>query len=191
VLSQEAAVEIRVLARQGKSIRQVARDLGVSRNTVRRYLRAREAPRYRKRAPRTGKLDPFKTYAVARVHAASPAWIPAIVFAERAARARPPRRLHDARGLSVDFEAKPAAPEPVVRFETDPGEQMQVDWAVMRRGRARLSIFVAILGWSRAAYAEPADKTGTAWPHNLRLPKLVKPKRTIELASGLTNYGNQ
>lgn len=45
-------------------------------------------------------------------------------------------------------------PEPVVRFETAPGEQMQVDWAVMRRGAERLSVFVATLGWSRAAYVE-------------------------------------
>ncbi len=43
---------------------------------------------------------------------------------------------------------------PVVRFETAPGEQMQVDWAVIRCGADRLSVFVATLGWSRAAYIE-------------------------------------
>jgi transposase len=31
---------------------------------------------------------------------------------------------------------------------------MQVDWAVIRRGSNRLSVFVATLGWSRAAYVE-------------------------------------
>ena len=44
--------------------------------------------------------------------------------------------------------------EPVGRFETEPGRQMQVDWAVMRRGADPLSVFVAVLGHSRAAYAE-------------------------------------
>src|SRR5262249_41611492 len=44
--------------------------------------------------------------------------------------------------------------EPVIRFETGPGEQMQVDWAVIRRGSNRLSVFVATLGWSRATYVE-------------------------------------
>ncbi|HEY9208699.1 MAG TPA: helix-turn-helix domain-containing protein, partial [Acidovorax sp.] len=39
MLTQEQAVEIRVLARQGHSIRQIAKTLGVSRNTVRRYLK--------------------------------------------------------------------------------------------------------------------------------------------------------
>jgi transposase len=46
------------------------------------------------------------------------------------------------------------AAAPIVRFETEPGEQMQVDWAVIRRGSNRLSVFVATLGWSRAAYIE-------------------------------------
>jgi len=34
------------------------------------------------------------------------------------------------------------------------GEQIQVDWAVIRRGSNRLSVFVATLGWRRAAYVE-------------------------------------
>ena len=33
----------------------------------------------------------------------------------------------------------------IVRFETEAGEQMQMDWAVIRRGRNRLSVFVATL----------------------------------------------
>lgn len=43
MLTQEEAVEVRVMARQGKGIREIARELGVSRNTVRRYLRGAQA----------------------------------------------------------------------------------------------------------------------------------------------------
>jgi transposase len=39
-------LEIPVLHRQGKGIREIVRDTGVSRNTVRRYLRDEEATRY-------------------------------------------------------------------------------------------------------------------------------------------------
>jgi transposase len=39
MLVAEEAVQIRVLRRQGKSIREIARRLDVSRYTVRRYLR--------------------------------------------------------------------------------------------------------------------------------------------------------
>ncbi|ENL7954876.1 helix-turn-helix domain-containing protein, partial [Klebsiella variicola] len=49
MLTQEQTVEIRVLARQGHSIRHIARTLGVSRNTVRRYLRDPSVARYQPR----------------------------------------------------------------------------------------------------------------------------------------------
>jgi len=39
MLTQEILVEIHVLHRQGRSIRAIAQQLGVSRNTMRRYLR--------------------------------------------------------------------------------------------------------------------------------------------------------
>ena len=54
MLVGEEAVEIRVLSRQGKSIREIARTPGVSRNTVRRYLRKQGLPQYR-REPRATK----------------------------------------------------------------------------------------------------------------------------------------
>jgi len=48
----------------------------------------------------------------------------------------------------------------VVRFETAPGEQLQVDWGEFRQGRDPLAAFVATLGYSRYAYVEfVTDKT--------------------------------
>jgi transposase len=55
-------VEVRVLHRQGQSVRAIAKELGCSRNTVRRYLREAGAARYGPRAPRRCKLDPYKAY---------------------------------------------------------------------------------------------------------------------------------
>jgi transposase len=152
MLVAEEAVEIRVLKRQGKSIREIARVLAVSRNTVRRYLRGEGLPRY-EREPRPSKLDPYKHYIVERVKAAAPEWIPATVLL------RELRALGYPGGISIlkDHLAtlKPVAtPEPLIRFETEPGRQMQVDFATIRRGRDRLSVFIATLGWSRAAYVE-------------------------------------
>ena len=51
----EAALEIRVLHRHGKGIREIGRETGSSRNTVRRYLRDESAARYKARPPRVGK----------------------------------------------------------------------------------------------------------------------------------------
>jgi len=149
----EAALEIRVLHRHGKSIREIAREMGVSRNTVRRYLRDDEAERYRPRPLRRTKLDPFKGYVIERLGAAAPERIPASVLLMEL-RERGYAGGYTMLKVFVASVKPPEAAEPVIRFETAPGEQMQVDWAVIRRGENRLSVFVATLGWSRATYAE-------------------------------------
>jgi transposase len=153
VLTMEGAVEVRVLARQGKKIREIARDLGLSRNTVRRYLRSGDPPAYCRTKARRSKLDPHREYIVRRLTEASPDRLAATVLL------RELRERGYSGGVSIlkDFMAQvrpAAAVDPVVRFETRPGEQMQVDWATIRRGADRMSVFIATLGWSRAAYVE-------------------------------------
>lgn len=153
MIGVEMSMEIRVLAKHGKGVREIAREVGVSRNTVRRYLRDPEAVRYKGRPRRPTKLDPFKSYIGERLAAAAPDLIPAKVLFDEV------RERGYAGGYTMVkayvATLKPAIePEPVVRFETAPGEQMQVDWATIRRGRNRLSVFIATLGWSRATYTE-------------------------------------
>lgn len=152
MLVAEEAVEIRVLSKQGKSIRDIARLLKVSRNTVRRYIRGEGLPRYERKA-RPSKLDYYKQYIAERVRAAAPEWIPATVLQ------RELRALGYTGGLSILKEhlatLKPVArPEPLIRFETEPGRQMQADFATIGRGKDRLAVFIATLGWSRAAFVE-------------------------------------
>ncbi len=50
MLTQEQAVEIKVLMRRGAGIREMARELGCSRNTIRRYLREAAAAAVRAEA---------------------------------------------------------------------------------------------------------------------------------------------
>lgn len=165
VLSQEEAVEVKVLARQGKGVREIARELGVSRNTVRRYLRGAAAG-YRERAARPCKLDPYQDYVRERLAAAAPDVIPATVLL----------REIQARGYSGGISQLKAfmaplrrpADEPVVRFETPPGKQMQADFTLIRRGRDRLVAFVASLGYSRASYVRFAtDEMFGSWQAGL------------------------
>lgn len=141
-------MEIHVLKAQGLSERQIARRLGISRNTVARYLDAPQAPKYKQRQPRPTKLEPFKAYIEQRVAEAQPEWIPA------------PALLRELRGLGYagqlrqlqDFLRRckpPRKDDPVVRFETAPGQQMQCDFVVFRRGRDPLYAFTATLGHSR------------------------------------------
>lgn len=157
MLTAEERMELEVLKKHGAGIRELARVTGRSRNTVRRYLREGEAAAVRKAGPkRLEKLDPFKDYIVERVKAAAPDRIlAAVLFREIKARGYgggETRVKQFVRGL-----VPAPAPEPVVRFETEPGHQMQADWATMGHGGDKLKVFIATLGWSRVAYVEFCD----------------------------------
>jgi len=151
MLTQESLVEIHVLHRQGHSIRAIAKTLQVSRNTVRKYLRdIARTPAYSGRADRASKLDPFKTYLMERIAAAKPDWIPAtVLFREIQAKG-----FTGKEGILKNYirPFKPQQNDPVKRFETAPGQQLQIDFTTIRRGRYKLKAFVATLGFSRATY---------------------------------------
>ncbi|ACM20760.1 transposase, IS21 family [Geotalea daltonii FRC-32] len=70
---KEECMEVRILRdKQHKSIREITRITGLSRHTVRKYLRSRADPRYKTRPKRPSKLDPFKAFLEERVKAALP-----------------------------------------------------------------------------------------------------------------------
>jgi transposase len=156
MLNQEQRVEIRVMARRGVAVKAIARELGCSRNTVRRYLRDAGAGRYKRREARVGKLDEHRDYLAARVQQAKPRWIPATVLM---------REIQE-RGYSGGLSTlkswlapqKHSEADPVVRFETAAGEQLQADFTHVRRGRDPLLALVATLGYSRASYVAFGDR---------------------------------
>jgi transposase len=161
MLTQESQVEIRVLHRQGVPIRAIARQLKVSRNTVRRALRGQTSARYGPRRPRATKLGTHEAYLRERVASAGGLRLPATVLL------REIQELGYRGGLTqLKVFLKSLTPsrreDPLIRFETEPGEQMQVDFVVFRRSGERLSAFVATLGYSRMSFVRfVADET---WP---------------------------
>jgi transposase len=60
MLRGRSVQQIYLLAGQGIPVREIARTLGISRNSVRKYLRAPEVPVAQARAPRPSLLDPYK-----------------------------------------------------------------------------------------------------------------------------------
>ena len=113
--------------RQGMSVSAIARQSGLDRKTVRKYIqRGLEAPAYGPRKPRQTVLDPFTGYLRERV-SAFPGLTGSRLFREI-------RERGYAGGYTAvtDFlrEIRPAPTSPFeVRFETAPGEQAQVDFA--------------------------------------------------------------
>lgn len=54
--------EIHRRRQQGEGVRQIARAMGLNRQTVSKYLQAEQVPTYAARRPRPARLDPFRAY---------------------------------------------------------------------------------------------------------------------------------
>jgi transposase len=143
---------IRELLREGLSISEIARQSGRDRKTVRKTRDAPGHPPPQERRKRGSKLDPYKPYLQARVN---------VGVLNGAKLLEEVRRQGYAGGITVLREfvqpLRPVAPIVAERFETEPGEQAQVDWATCGRiwyqGRLRtLSSFLMTLGYSRRQY---------------------------------------
>jgi transposase len=153
MITKEVYVEIEILRKHGMSLRKIAKTVGCAVNTVRSHLETAVPPKYQCKKLRVTKLSPFHGYLQGRQTAAHPEWIPATVL----------MREIVARGYtggSSQLRAymhslRPVLPwNPVVRFETAPGEQMQVDWVEFRKGKNPLYAFCATLGFSRMSFVE-------------------------------------
>lgn len=151
MISWEQEMEIKILRRQGMSLRAISREMGLAVNTVRRGLRDDKEVKKRGRPKGLKKLDSYVDYLEARVKTAHPIRIPSCVLLReiqeqgyKGGLTQVRLYLRSLEGLSVIHE--------VERFETPPGHQMQADWIEFRKGRDFLAAFVATLGYSRASY---------------------------------------
>jgi transcriptional regulator with XRE-family HTH domain len=80
MLKKELQVEIDVLHRQGKGIREIARETGIARNTVRAILRGEHSDSYGPREPRPTKIAPHAEYLRERLEFAGKTQLPATVL---------------------------------------------------------------------------------------------------------------
>lgn len=161
MLRLEEWVDVISMHKAGISIREIARKLGVSRNTVRAAIRRDGPPEYQRR-PRPSKLDPYKDYLLERLRE----------FPELSAK----RLFEEVRSqgydgqISIlkDFTRPHRVPRKrtVVRFETPPGEQAQCDWAELGTHEVRgistkVYAFAMLLGFSRYLYVEFSESCGS------------------------------
>ena len=162
-MTMEQWAEIRNLHEQGLATAAIARRLGISRNTIAKYLDHPGPPSYKPR-PSGAQLGPYQEYLRSRL-TEFPELGTTILLEEI-------RR----RGYSGSYSVllrflrplrEPKEVKAVVRFETPPGLQAQVDWVqfdrVMVDGEVHtLFAFVMTLGFSRARYVEFTIDTSTA-----------------------------
>lgn len=148
-------ISLHTMRAEGKSIREIARETGHSRNTIRRYLRANGLPERKQRKPRVSKLDPFKPFLQERIQEG-------IYNCEVLHQLLREKGYNGGRTILKDYvkDFRPPKQIPaVLRYETQPGEYAQVDWGlcvyVDKDGNVRkVPVFVMVLGYSRATYIE-------------------------------------
>jgi transposase len=142
----------------GASLRQIARDLGLSRNTVRRVLAGAQAARAGQAAGgaprRPSQLDAYEA-AIRELLGRYPELTAVRLFEEL--RSRGFTGSYSLVRLRLRQLRPRPAPAPVVRFETAPGAQAQMDYATYdldftEEGRRRVHLFSYLLGYSRRQY---------------------------------------
>lgn len=148
---------------EGIPIRQITKVLGISRNTVRKYLREPGIPAMRPRPSRSSKLAPFEEHLERRLSEGVDNCVVLL---------RELRAIGYTGGYTILKEyVKPfrrlRQPSVTMRFETEPGEQAQVDWMLLRYrlpdGQTRrVWAFVMVMSWSRAIYVEFAPRADEA-----------------------------
>ena len=149
---------------EGGSIRELSRQFHLGRNTVRRILRAHARRRdsghevlipLRAGLKRSSKLDPFDAQ-IKKLLEKYPKITGLRIYEELKEAGYPG-------GISILRERlkKLRAPyrEPVIRFETEPGQQGQMDWSpytipFIRTGKCKVQCFSYILGFSRRQYID-------------------------------------
>jgi transposase len=117
----EAVMEIHILHKQGMRIRTIASHLGVSRNTVRKYLKNQKAePVYSPRPKAASLLDPHRGYIRKRLAEAHLYRLSATVV-YREIRERGYQGSLMLLRYFLRAEHPPVTTEQAVRFETEPG----------------------------------------------------------------------
>jgi len=153
VLNEREVQGIFGLRQRGWHVKAIARELGFTRNTVRRWLRLGE------RAPRPEMGRP-------RLLEAHEGWVRERYLAG-VRNGDVLRQELAEHGIEVSLRTverciKPIREEAInldrasVRFETEPGKQMQIDfgekWVDIAGERAKAFVFVATLGYSRRSF---------------------------------------
>jgi transposase len=155
MLEPEIVRQIRSFAEMQWGSRRIAREVGVSRQTVRRYLRGGATAEIQRRPARCALDEVGRARAIALFDttAAGNAVVVRQLLADEGVDVAV--RVVQ-RALAPHRQTKRAAQVATVRFETAPGHQLQIDfgekWVRVAGVETKVHLFVAVLGYSRRSY---------------------------------------
>ena len=166
----DTLVLLRHLIDEGLSKTAIAARLGVSRRVIYHWLATGQldrdvsddvgAPPPRTPAARATKLDPYKPIITARLDTYPE--LSAVRLLDECRRAGYPGGLSQLKAYVATVRPRPE-PEPLVRFETAPGHQAQVDFAEFRFPWGKRYALLVVLGYSRLLWLKfyPRQTMGT------------------------------
>lgn len=155
MIDKEEFTVIHTLHKRGYSIRAISKIVGLNRRTVSKRLQEKDLKPYKK-VEYKSKLDPYKKYILQRVQQASPDKIPSSVIYEEIKNYGYDGKIRILQTFLSSLKIS-STPEEVIRFETKPSYQAQVDWTVIRSGKNPIYGFVMVLGFSRMAFVYFTD----------------------------------
>ena len=156
MISQEEFIMIHELRKKGYSIRAISKITKIDRKTVRKRLKEAELKPLMKNSNRCSKLSEYKEFILNWINK-STARIPAIVIFREIKANGYQGSLRILQEFLTKEYRKRVEPEPIIRFETAPGYQAQVDWTTIRFGKEPIYAFVMTLGYSRSSYVYFTD----------------------------------
>lgn len=157
MISKEDFIVVKALKAKGYNISEIANLMRLDRKTVRKRLNETELLPATREVLKPSKLEPYKSY-ITEFIGKSDKRIPysAIMDDIRAMGYQGGRTiLLDF--LTAEYRKLSLPAEPIIRFETEPGKQMQIDWTTIRSGKEPIYAFVATLGYSRCTFAYFTD----------------------------------
>ncbi len=145
-------LEALLLQAKGLTQKEIAESIGKSERTVRYYLK--QMPRPRKNPVRGSKVDPFKIM-IEQILEENPAYNSELLF-ERLLKIGYTGKISVMKDY-VSLVRKKLALQAVMRFETEPARQGQVDWKefgkqIVDGVETKLYAFVMVLGYSRKVF---------------------------------------
>lgn len=152
MISEGVFIVIHELHKQGNSIRAIARLLKMDRKTVKRKLENVINKAIKRTVKTESKLEPYKEYIVEFICKSSDRMPWSVIMDDIVDMGYNGSRSILQRFLTKEYKARKINNDPVVRFETAPGVQMQVDWTTIRSGKNPIYAFVAVLGFSRYTF---------------------------------------
>lgn len=152
MILKEDFIVVHELYKKGHSIREISKMLKMNRRTVSSALAKPEYKKATRGYKKPLKLDQYKDYIKEFINKSQDR-VPAEVILtdiKQMGYEGKLRLLQDY--LSQLYKTRIVEKDPVVRFETEPGKQTQVDWTTIRHGKNPIYAFVATLGYSRCSF---------------------------------------